>query len=73
MVLGVRSTAQMSAAARWAAGTTLPRTFGMKSTMPTSPATTAIAISVVLPEESLLLLVSTAVAVIAAAMRNSAI
>ena len=62
---GLRSTAQMSVAARLTAGTTLPRIFGMKSTTPTSAATTAIAIRVVLPEESLLLCVSTAVAVIA--------
>ena len=67
---GLRSTVQMSSAAFFTAGTTLPRIFGTKSTMPISAATTAIAIRVVLPEESLLLLVSTVVAVMAAAMRN---
>ena len=67
---GLRSTAQMSEAARLTAGTTLPRILGTNSTMPTRAATTAIAISVVLPDESLLLPLSIDVDVMAAAMRN---
>ena len=66
---GLRSTAQMSLAAFFTAGTTLPRILGMKSTTPTSAATTAIAPSV-MPPPLLLLLVSTVVAVSDAAMRN---
>ena len=66
--LGLRITAQMSLAARFTAGTTLPRILGMARTMPISAATTAITQRLVLSEE--LLLVSTAVAVIAAAIRK---
>ncbi len=60
----------MSLAARLTAGTTLFLILGMKSTTPTSAAMIAMASRVVLLDESLLLLVSTAVAVIAAAVRN---
>src|SRR6185436_3784591 len=68
--LGLRTTAQMSVAARLTAGITLFFTLGMKSTTPTSAATIAMMSKVLLLEESLLLLESTAVAVIAAALRN---
>ena len=67
---GLRTTAQMSLAARFTAGTTLFLILGMNSTTPTSAAMTAMANRVVLLDESLLLLVSTAVAVMAAAVRN---
>ena len=63
--LGLRITVQMSSTACLTAGTTLWRILGMASTMPRIAAMTAITIRVVLPEESLLLCVSTVVAVIA--------
>src|SRR4029078_7675291 len=68
--LGLRTTAQMSVAARLTAGTTLFLTLGMKRITPTSAAMIAMVSRVVLLDESLLLPVSTAVAVIAAALRN---
>ena len=52
------------------AGTTLFLILGMKSTTPTRAATIAMISNVLLLDESLLLPVSTAVAVIAAALRN---
>ncbi len=60
----------MSLAARLTAGTTLFLILGMNSTTPMRAATTAMINRVLLLDESLLLLVSTAVAVIAAAVRN---
>src|SRR6476646_9338298 len=68
--LGLRTTAQMSLAARLTAGTTLFLILGMNSTTPMSAATTAMINNVLLLDESLLLPVSTAVAVMAAALRN---
>ncbi len=60
----------MSLAARFTAGTTLFLILGMNSTTPMSAATIAMISRVLLLDESLLLLVSTAVAVIAAAVRK---
>src|SRR6266496_2091865 len=68
--LGLRTTAQMSLAARFTAGTTLFLILGMNSTTPTRAAMMAMANKVLLLDESLLLLVSTAVAVMAAALKN---
>ena len=61
----------MSLRAFFTAGTTLLRTFGIHSTIPISAATTAIASRLVLPESDPP--VSMLVAVMLAAMRNSAI
>ena len=51
---GLRSTAQMSLAARVTAGTTLPRIFGMNSTMPITVTTITMTHRLVLLDELLL-------------------